>query len=317
MHDDIQKMVTAGDRKHIPDLHPCHIREAFDGLHEELRQKLGDRVTFVLEAQGGLPKIYADPVLIESMLAHLATETGEGMTEGAQLTISAEAVELDEAEAAKHPKRRAGRFIRVTLSGGKSKGVEKNCEAAMKAAQAIAKQHHGWIETKSEPGSWINFRAHLPALDGERGAGQAHSANMTASPHLDPSETILVVEDEPDLRDLVTQLLEARGYKTVAAATGAEALAQWERHKDAIHLVLTDLMMPDGMTGHHLAERLLAEAPELPIIFTSGYSRGSDRVKVASIDPDCFLGKPYRPAQLFDIIQRSLQRRQVAVMAAV
>jgi len=117
---------------------------------------------------------------------------------------------------------------------------------------------------------------------------------------------ILVVEDEPDLRDLVTQLLQSRGYKIVSAANGAEALAQWEQHKKEIQLVLTDMVMPDGMTGRLLAERLHAQSPRLPIIYTSGHCAQSNRADVGQIDPDHFLGKPYRPAQLFEIIQRCL-----------
>jgi CheY-like chemotaxis protein len=118
----------------------------------------------------------------------------------------------------------------------------------------------------------------------------------------------LVVDDEPDLRDLVTQVLESGGYKVVSAGSGAEALEQWAKHLGNIHLLLTDIVMPDGLTGRKLADRLRGEDPRLRVVFTSGYSAGQPGTELANVEERSFLPKPYRPASLLRIVRDCLDR---------
>jgi CheY-like chemotaxis protein len=109
---------------------------------------------------------------------------------------------------------------------------------------------------------------------------------------------IAIVEDEPALRELVVNILELYGYRTYEAGTGVAALPVWEKHKDEIDLLLTDMVMPEGMSGRQLAERLQAEDPGLKVIYTSGYSPGMAGKDIALLEGFNFLAKPYPPNRL-------------------
>lgn len=130
------------------------------------------------------------------------------------------------------------------------------------------------------------------------------------------AETILVVEDEPDLLELVMQVLESRGYNVIPAASGQQAMEQWSRHGVKIDLVLTDMMMPDGMSGFSLADRMRADVPDLRVIYTSGHSAGIPGTALADVQEHQFLPKPYRPAKLIEIVRSVLDRDAVPDEAA-
>lgn len=120
------------------------------------------------------------------------------------------------------------------------------------------------------------------------------------------AETILVVEDEPDLLELVVQVLESRGYTVLGASSGKQALEQWARRDQEIDLLLTDMTMPDGMTGCQLADRLKIDAPDLRVIYSSGHTAGVPGTQLAHIEERQFLAKPYRPSKLLEIVRSSL-----------
>jgi CheY-like chemotaxis protein len=120
------------------------------------------------------------------------------------------------------------------------------------------------------------------------------------------AETILVVEDEPDLLELVVQVLEARGYNVLGAGSGKQALEFWSHRDRGIDLLLTDMVMPDGMTGFQLADRLRIDAPKLRVIYTSGHSAGVPGTQLAHVNERQFLAKPYRPTQLLEFVRGCL-----------
>lgn len=122
-------------------------------------------------------------------------------------------------------------------------------------------------------------------------------------------ETILVVDDEPDLLDLVVQVLESRGYCVLSAASGKQALEQWSQCDHNVDLLLTDMTMPDGMTGAQLANRLRADAPSLRVLYTSGHSAGVPGTQLADLDERQFLAKPYRPSKLLEVVRNCLDAK--------
>lgn len=133
------------------------------------------------------------------------------------------------------------------------------------------------------------------------------SSNLSAPKAAKPcAETIMVVEDEPDLRELVVQVLEARGYTVLGAGSGIQALEQWSQRDCNIDLLLTDMVMPDGMTGCQLADRLRTDAPNLRVIYTSGHSAGIPGTQLANVEECNFLAKPYRPTKLLEIVRECL-----------
>ena len=120
------------------------------------------------------------------------------------------------------------------------------------------------------------------------------------------TEIILVVEDEPDLLELVVQVLQSRGYVALGACSGKEALEHWAQQEHKIDLLLTDMTMPDGMTGSQLAERLKLDAPNLRVIFSSGHTAGIPGTQLAHVDERQLLGKPYRPSKLLEVVRNAL-----------
>ena len=117
---------------------------------------------------------------------------------------------------------------------------------------------------------------------------------------------VLVVEDEAPLRDLVVNILQLCGYKIFQAGTGVEALQIWSEQKGKINLLLTDMVMPGGISGRQLAERLQADDPNLKVIYTSGYSPGMAGKDIALLEGCNFLAKPYPPSKLAQFIRECL-----------
>src|SRR5207249_1193204 len=133
----------------------------------------------------------------------------------------------------------------------------------------IVQQHHGWIEVESKFGRETTFRVYLP----ETREPTKRPEEISPEPAVrGGTETILVVEDEQPVRELVCSFLQTHGYKILAAESGARALEVWREHSNEIGLLLTDVVMPGQLSGRELAERLRAGKPSLRVIFTSGYS---------------------------------------------
>jgi CheY-like chemotaxis protein len=164
------------------------------------------------------------------------------------------------------------------------------------------KQHHGWIEVETKENVGTTFTIFLPP-SANRTEHSKPRNNVDVLPS--GTETVLVVEDEEPLRNLVTEVLRHAGYKVFVAGTGAGALESWGRHRHEIDLLLTDMMMPEGMSGQELAEKILADEPALRVMFTSGYP-------LEAIDTDlaksghCFLQKPYSPLALARAVRECL-----------
>src|ERR1035441_3793056 len=176
-----------------------------------------------------------------------------------------------------------------------TKEVSKGTGLGLATVYGIVKQHRGWIKVESAPGKGATFSVFLP-----RSLEPAEAANdRAAEPAIrGGTETILVVEDEAPVRELVCSLLAGRGYQILQAESGAKALQVWRENKDRIDLLLTDLVMPNQMNGRELAEKLRAERPNLKVIFTSGYSAdvvGKDFILHPGMN---YLQKPYPPHKL-------------------
>jgi CheY-like chemotaxis protein len=164
------------------------------------------------------------------------------------------------------------------------------------------KQHQGWVEVESVVGQGTTFSVLLPRCEGEVALPEEEETRRIRG----GKETILVVEDEAPVRELVCNLLAGHGYQILQAESGAKALELWNRCKDKVDLLLTDLVMPDRVSGRELAEKLWSERPKLKVIFTSGYSSdvaGKDFVLHQGFN---YLQKPYHPHRLASAVRDCL-----------
>jgi len=156
------------------------------------------------------------------------------------------------------------------------------------------KQAGGWIWVYSEPGAGTTFKVYLPRAGG---ATEPLAVPVAATEALRGTETVLVVEDQPEVRKLTLSMLESQGYRLLEAANGSEALSLCKRYTEPIHLLVTDVVMP-GMTGRELARMLLALRPSLKTLYTSGYTANAIAHEGVLDAGVAYLPKPFSAAQL-------------------
>jgi PAS domain S-box-containing protein len=293
-------------------------------MTDMLGRILGEDVTLQLNYSGSPATVEADAGMMEQVLLNLSVNARDAMPRGGQLSVRISVVEVNEGHVQRHPEARTGRFVCVSKSDTGSgippenlsrifepffttKEIGKGTGLGLATVYGIVKQHQGWVEVESTVGKGTTFRIYIPYVGAEQTRTEKPSTQIIVR---GGSETILLVEDERPVRELVARVLEKNGYKVLQAGSGTEAVEVWRAHKDEVHLLLTDLIMPGNMNGRELAEALWAERSELKVIFTSGYS--ADIVgKDFKLESDTnFLQKPYHPQALALSVRRCLDGKQ-------
>ncbi len=166
----------------------------------------------------------------------------------------------------------------------------------------IVKQHRGWLKVDSKPGSGTTFQVFLPAST----VAPATAAAAALPKPRGGSETILLVEDEAGVRKITLTLLARHGYTVLEAANGVEALKVWQENRASVKLLLTDLVMPAGVSGQQLAKTLQADKPDLKVVYTSGYSAGIAGREIQLQAGENFVQKPFRPDDLLKTVRSCL-----------
>ena len=184
----------------------------------------------------------------------------------------------------------------TTKEAGKGTGL------GLATVHGIVHQHNGWINVESAVGQGTTFRICLPL------STRAAPAERVAAPGVIPrgAETILLVEDEESVRRVTSKMLERLGYRVLVAGSGQEALQLWERHMAEIDLLFSDIVMPNGISGLDLAQKLQQAKPALKVIIVSGYSRdivSKDALRASGI---IFLGKPFESNTLATALRECL-----------
>ncbi|HTV42105.1 MAG TPA: ATP-binding protein, partial [Candidatus Sulfotelmatobacter sp.] len=285
-----------------------------------LGRLLGEDIALQLNYWQAPASVEADAGMMEQVLLNLAVNARDAMPKGGQLAIRLTVTDVDDGYVARQPDARKGTFVCISVTDTgtgiapenlprifepffTTKAIGKGTGLGLATVYGIVKQHQGWIELESYVGRGTTFRIFIPWISSDRVGNEKPTTAITVR---GGQESILLVEDEKPVRELVARVLERYGYKIFQADTGADALQVWAQHKDRIKLVLTDLVMPNNMNGRELAEKLWAQSPGLKVIFTSGYS--ADIVgKDFKLDPELnFLQKPYQPQALALTIRRCL-----------
>jgi len=314
-----RQLLTFG-RRQFMQLKCLDMNEVVGNMTKMLSRLLGEHIALQINCFPERAPVQADASMMEQVLLNLAVNARDAMPKGGQLVIKIEVLDLDARHLVQHHEAHPGRFVCVSaIDKGcgippenlrrifepffTTKEVGKGTGLGLATVYGIVKQHQGWVEVESEAGKGTTFRVYLPCSAQSIGPAETPPAEKVAR---GGTETILVVEDEAPVRELVCDLLAGHGYKILQAESGRKALDVWNESKDRIDLVLTDLVMPDRMNGRELAERLWVERPDLKVIFTSGYSAevvGKDFVMRRGLN---YLQKPYHPQRLASVVRDCL-----------
>src|SRR6202167_4059486 len=252
-----------------------------------LTRVIGEDIDLVMVPAAGLGAVRADAGQIEQVIMNLAVNARDAMPSGGKLTIETSNVSLDDDYARFHAPLRAGDYVMLAISDNglgmdsetqshisepffTTKGT-KGTGLGLSTVYGIVKQSGGYIWVYSEPGRGTTFKIYLPRV-AERGESPALVVSSAESVAAEPgTETILLVEDEANLRYLARQFLEKQGYRVIEAADGVVAMQIAVAHEGVIHLLLTDVIMP-GMNGRELAQRVSEIRPNTKVLYMSGYT---------------------------------------------
>jgi PAS domain S-box-containing protein len=295
------------------------LNEVVTSLAKMLQRIIGEDVRLELRLHPAPLMTRADAGMLDQVLMNLAVNARDAMPRGGKLVVETAARTLTEAETAAIPEATAGRYVslRVTDAGSgippeilprifepffTTKEPGKGTGLGLATVYGIVNQHGGCIRVTSEPGRGTSFEVLLPAReDASAEAGEAAQPVPRGG-----TETILLVEDDAAVRQLTRAVLEAHGYRVLEAAHGREALALWEQADGRVDLLLADLVMPEGLSGSALAERLRARRSDLRVVFTSGYSAEIAGRELSLKPGQNFLQKPATSTDLLDTVRRCL-----------
>jgi CheY-like chemotaxis protein len=284
-----------------------------------LPRLIGEHIEYVFVPDPKLPAIKADPGQIEQVLMNLAVNARDAMPKGGTLTVRTQNIHMTEAEAALRPPMTANDYVRLSVTDTghgmdeqtkahifepffTTKEVGKGTGLGLATVYGVVKQSGGFIWVESAPEKGATFEIYLPLASGP-------VMRVDTEPRLSaaPSghETVLIVEDEPDVRELACRFLRVKGYAVLEAKDGVEALEVAAGYKGTIHAIVTDMVMP-RMGGADLIRSLQKSRPEILVIFMTGYSEYL-KGDLCDIFPNSLIiQKPFSPASLVGIVREAL-----------
>ena len=294
------------------------LNEVVGNMTKMVRRILGEDIVLQTSYAPQPIFIHADIGMIEQVIMNLLVNARDAMPSGGQLSISTDRQDLTEAQVEKNPDALAGPHVCLSVSDTgcgipkenlpqifdpffTTKEVGKGTGLGLATVYSIVQQHHGWIAVTSEVNKGTTFKIYFPAVKGERVAKEPAPQKL-----LRGSGTILVVEDELAVRTLVSHLLQRCGYTVLQAESGTDALKIWQERQGKIQLLLTDIIMPDGINGYELAQQLKAAKPKLKVVYTSGYSGEVVGKRLELVEGVNFLQKPYVPQKLLQVLRDNL-----------
>jgi PAS domain S-box-containing protein len=318
---DVTRQLLAFSRRQALQPKRVEPNEIVRGMSKLLTRAIGEQIDVRLHLPEDAWPVVIDPVQLESAMLNLAVNARDAMPSGGTLVIETANLSLDADEAGIQIDGSAGDYVMIAISDSGSgmrpeivarvfepffstKGVGKGTGLGLSMVYGFVKQSGGNAKIYSEPGIGTTVRLYLPR------AGERTETEIIATPPAQSSRggaRILVVEDNEALRRLALRQLGELGYDTVAAGSGAEALAELERDS-TIDLLFTDVMMPGGMDGRELARRALALRPDLKVLFTSGFTAAAAGATIATELADKLISKPFRKHDLERHLRVELER---------
>lgn len=318
---DLVAQLLAFGRKQVLEFRTLDLNEVVRGFEKLLRRTIREDIKLRFFLQDPLPPIRGDAGQLEQVLLNLAVNAQDAMPQGGVLTVETGAADLDEAYAASHQGMTAGRHVLLVVSDS-GKGMDEEMRAhlfepfyttkekgkgtglGLATVYGIVRQHGGCIWAYGEPGQGMTFKLFFPQGEGGEGAPPSPEAS---SRDLRGQETILLVEDNDMVRSLACILLRRQGYTVLPAADGKEALSVLESHGGAVHLLLTDVVMPE-MNGRVLYDAMKVRVPDIRVLFMSGYTENVIAHQ-GVLDPGVhFLPKPFSAETLAAKVREALEQ---------
>ncbi len=315
----LTRQLLTFSRHQVVDVRVIDLSSVVSGLSSMIRHLIPPCIHFTIEgAPGGQGRVLADQHQIEQVLLNLVINARDAMADGGDLTISCIDEVLEQSEFSKYDNIAPGRYVVLVVSDtgeGMSTEVQehifepffttkaqgKGTGLGLATAYGIVKQHSGYIVVQSELGKGTTFRLYFPKVE----APVESVVTGAVLEALQGSETILVVDDEPDILAVIRHSLEAMGYTVLIAASAGEALRLIEESGAKIDLMLTDVVM-SGMTGHGLAARVQAADPRIRVLFMSGYTDSMLEEYGVFRTHANFISKPLSPGELAIKIRKML-----------
>ncbi|MBA2731790.1 MAG: PAS domain S-box protein [Acidobacteria bacterium] len=318
----LTRQLLAFSRKQVLQPKVLALNEVVADMDKMLRRLIGEDIDLMTILEPSLWQVKADPGQIEQVIMNLGVNAHDAMPKGGKLTIQTENIVIDETYAARHMTVKPGRYVMLAVSDTgtgmdtttqkrifepfyTTKDQGKGTGLGLSTVYGIVKQSNGSIWVYSEVGLGTAFKIYLPQFADEVTESAPRALAIEAS---QGTETVLLVEDDETVRELARETLEMSGYHVLTAANGDAALSCCEHYEGQIHLILTDVVMPQ-MSGRELAERLTVLYPETPVLYMSGYT--DDAIVHHGILEEgvAFLEKPFTPNILTHKVRTVLDGR--------
>ncbi|MGE5179700.1 MAG: CHASE3 domain-containing protein [Bacteroidota bacterium] len=322
----LTRQLLAFSRQQVLQPKVIRVNEVVGNLAGMLSRLIGEDIDLVVSLDEEVGQVKADPFQLEQVLMNLAVNARDAMPRGGKLTIETANVILDEGYARAHPDVKPGSYVMIAVSDTgigmdsdtrtrifepffTTKALGKGTGLGLSTVYGIVKQSRGHMWVYSEPGQGATFKVYLPL----------HEEAPEAPPPPQPTrvvprgwETILAVEDEESLLNLVTEILKDAGYNVIPALGPKEAVRAMLEHRDgSIHMLLTDVVMP-GMSGRALADQVTRERPGMRVLYMSGYTDNAI-VHHGVLDPGVtFIQKPFTPDALIKKVREVLDAAEVS-----
>jgi PAS domain S-box-containing protein len=317
----LTKRLLVFSKDQIVDMKPVNINELILELRKMLDRLIRESIELHLDLAASPLVVPADTGMMEQVLMNLVVNARDAMPEGGQLSICTRLMEMDDKYVAMHGYGKPGRYalISVTDTGQgidaetqkrmfepffSTKGVGEGTGLGLAISYGIIKQHNGYINVYSDPPHGTVFNIYLPLSEAEPSRERKPTADVLAK---GGSETVLVAEDDPPLRELTRRMLEAFGYNVVSAKDGDDAITKFMENREGISLLLLDMIMPKK-SGKEVAEEIRKVSPRMKILFASGYT--SDIVKNRELSESGFdfIHKPFQLKELVMKVREILDK---------
>lgn len=313
----LTQSLLAFSRKQVIELKPCEIGTVIKGAEQLLSRLLSEDIALTIDIDDGGATVMADKMQIEQIFINLATNARDAMPNGGALHIVSQLIDIDSEFINEHAYGKQGRYVLLIVSDTgcgidaeirdkifdpffTTKDVGKGTGLGLSIVYGIVKQHDGYINVKSKTGEGTSFHIYLPAIKMDVCETQPLTREMVGG-----TETILIAEDNDDVRAFARDILKEFGYKIIEAGDGQEAISMFQKWKDTIDLMIVDVVMPKK-NGKEVYTEVKSMSPDMKLLFMSGYT-GDVVFNKGVLDTERnFIAKPFAPGDLIVKVREML-----------